>query len=69
VKDRGLGDKRLISVPDRIRSTLQLNNGRKMFRLTVINAYNSCQLYSMDQNAAAQLAFDLIGPFQRKNIL
>ena len=37
-----------------------------MFRLTVINAYNSCQLYSMDQNAASQLAFDLIGPFHRE---
>ena len=46
--DTSFGDKRLISMPDRITNTIQLNNGQKLYRPTVINAYNVCPLYSLD---------------------
>ena len=48
LKDKSLGEKRLISMPDRITNTIQLEGGEKLTRPTVINAYSGPPLISID---------------------
>lgn len=40
LKDAALGSKRLVSMPDRVTNTIQLADGTKAMRPTVINCYN-----------------------------
>ena len=48
LKDRAIGEKRLTSMPDRITNTINLFDGSKIFRPTVINGYGMCSLKTMD---------------------
>ena len=48
LKDKILGEKRLVSMPDRITNTVQLEGGKKLTRPTVINAYDGPLLLSVD---------------------
>jgi hypothetical protein len=47
LQDKSLGDKRLTSMPDRITNTINLADGRKLLRPTVINGYRGPTLSSM----------------------
>jgi hypothetical protein len=47
LSDKSIGNKRLISMPDRITNTINLQDGRVCNRPTVINAYNSGCLSSV----------------------
>jgi hypothetical protein len=48
LKDKTIGEKRLTSMPDRITNTINLLNGDKLKRPSVINAYQECPLTSID---------------------
>jgi hypothetical protein len=48
LKDKSIGEKRLTSMPDRITNTINLADGRKLKRPTVINAYMDCALTSTE---------------------
>ena len=48
LKDKSIGDKRLTSMPDRITNTINLVDGRKLKRPSVINAYQECPLTSIE---------------------
>ena len=49
LKDKTLGEKRLTSMPDRITNTINLFNGNKITRPTVINAYDKASLKSVGE--------------------
>ena len=49
LKDKALGEKRLTSMPDRITNTINLIDGTKITRPTVINAYDRTSLQSVSE--------------------
>ena len=46
LKDKSIGEKRLTSIPDRLTNTINLCDGNKITRPTVINSYDEKQLTS-----------------------
>jgi hypothetical protein len=48
LKDPLIGEKRLTSLPDRITNTINLMDGTKICRPSVINAYDGCSLSSIE---------------------
>ena len=55
LKDKGIGEKRLTSMPDRVTNTIHLTDGTKLTRPTVINAYNKSSLQSVDSSVDTSL--------------
>jgi hypothetical protein len=48
LKDKSIGEKRLTSMPDRITNTISLLDGSKLYRPSVINAYQGPPLASFE---------------------
>jgi hypothetical protein len=48
LKDKAIGEKRLTSMPDRMTNTINLSDGSKLKRPTVINSYSDCALTTKD---------------------
>ena len=48
LKDPLIGEKRLTSLPDRITNTINLKDGSKIYRPSVINAFDGCSLSTIE---------------------